>query len=138
METTVEQCPLCGTELSKTKFREIQSKLQEGEQRKAAAFKQAELAMRQRLEQQFKLDLETQKRTTEKTVREEAGQEIKKVVAERDQAARKLKEAQEREAKILKQAQEDQNQRQKELMEQRQTLERKDAEPAEAGREVQS
>lgn len=107
METTVEQCPLCGTELSKTKFREIQSKLREEEQRKAADLAQAELAMRQRLEQQFKLDLEKQKQAAEKKAREEAGQEIKKVAAERDQAAKKLKEAQEREPEIRKQAEQE-------------------------------
>ena len=32
METNIEQCPLCGTELSEIKFREIQSKLREDEQ----------------------------------------------------------------------------------------------------------
>jgi hypothetical protein len=107
VETTVEQCPLCGTELSKTKFREIQSKLREEEQRRAADLAQAELAMRQRLEQQFKLDLEKQKQAAEKKAREEAGQEIKKVAAERDQAAKKLKEAQEREPEIRKQAEQE-------------------------------
>jgi len=106
METSVEQCPLCGTELSRIKFREIQSKLREEEERKAADLAQAELATRQRLEQQFKLDLEKQKQKAEKTAREEAGQEIKKVAAERDQAAKKLKEAEEREAESQKQAQE--------------------------------
>ena len=107
METTVEQCPLCGTELSRIKFREIQSKLREEEQRKAADFAQAELALRQRLEQQFKLDLEKQKQAAEKKAREEAGQEIKKIAAERDQAAKKLKEAQEREPEIRKQAEQE-------------------------------
>ncbi len=69
METTVEQCPLCGTELSRIKFREIQSKLREEEQRKAADIAQAKRSLRQRLEQQFKLDLEKQKQTAEKGAR---------------------------------------------------------------------
>ena len=107
METNVEQCPLCGTELSRIKFREIQSKLREEEQRRAAEIAQAELAMRQRLEQQFKLDLEKQKQAAEKKAREEAGQELKKVIAQRDQAAKKLKDAQEREAEIRKQAEQE-------------------------------
>src|SRR5580692_4349509 len=105
MDTSVEQCPLCGTELSRIKFREIQSKLRDEEQKKAAEVAQAELAMRQRLEQQFKLDLEKQKQIAEKQAKEEAVQQIKKVAAERDQAAQKLKEAQDREAVIRTQAQ---------------------------------
>ncbi len=107
METNVEQCPLCGTELSRIKFREIQSKLREEEQRKAADVAQAELATRERLEQQFKVELEKQKQKAERTAREEAGEEIKKVAAERDQAAKKLKEAEERQAESQKQAQEE-------------------------------
>ena len=62
METSVEQCPLCGTELSKTKFREIQLTLREEEQRKAAEIAQAEVAIRQRLEKELKLDFEKQKK----------------------------------------------------------------------------
>ena len=124
METNVEQCPLCGTELSRIKFREIQSKLREEEQRKAAELAQAELAMRQRLEQQFKLDLERQKQAAAKKAREEADQEIKKVAAERDQAAKELKEAQEREPEIRKQAEQ-------EIAKQKQAAEKKANEDAE-------
>jgi len=125
METTVEQCPLCGTELSRIKFREIQSKLREEEQRKAADLAQAQVALRQRLEQQFKLDLEKQKQAAAKKAREEADQEIKKVAAERDQAAKKLKEAQEREPEIRKQAEQ-------EIARQKQAAEKKANEDAEA------
>lgn len=125
METNVDQCPLCGTELSRIKFREIQSKLREEEQRKAADLAQAEVALRQRLEQQFKLDLEKQKQAAAKKAREEADQEIKKVAAERDQAAKKLKEAQEREPEIRKQAQ-------REIARQKQAAEKKANEDAEA------
>lgn len=107
MENNLEQCPLCGTELSRVKFREIQSKLREEEQGKAAEFAQAELATRQRLEQQFKLDLEKQKQVAEKKAKDEAAQQIKKVAAERDQTAQLLKESQEREAGIRKQAQQE-------------------------------
>lgn len=103
METT-EQCPLCGTELSRIKFREIQSKLREEEQDKAAELVQAELVTRQRLEQQFKLDLEKHKQIAEKKARDEAGQQIKKLATERDQTAKKLQEAQEREAEVRNQA----------------------------------
>src|SRR3984885_335178 len=147
METNVEQCPLCGTELSRIKFREIQSKLREEEQRKAADLAQAELATRQHLEQQFKVDLEKQKQKAEKTAREEAGQEIKKVAAERDQAAKKLKEAEagqeikkisaerDQAAKKLKEAQEREpeirKQAEQEIAKQKQAAEKKANEEAE-------
>jgi myosin heavy subunit len=125
MELSVEQCPLCGTELSKTKFREIQIKLREEEQRKSAEIAQAELAIRQKLEKELKLDFEKQKKAAEKKAREEADQELKKVAAERDQAAKKLKEAQEREAEIRKQAE-------LEIAKQKQAAEKKANEDAEA------
>lgn len=107
MEANVEQCPLCGTELSVIKFREIQSKLREEERRRAADLEQGALATRQRLEQQFRQDLEKQKKSAEKKAREDAGQEIKKVAAERDQAAKKLKEVEAREAETRKQAEQE-------------------------------
>ena len=125
METKVEQCPLCGTELSGIKFREIQSKLREEEQSRASVLEQAALATRQRLEQQFKQDLEKQKKAVEKKAREDAGQEIKKVAAERDQAAKKLKEVEGREAEIRKQAEQ-------EIAKQKQAAEKKANEEAEA------
>jgi hypothetical protein len=105
VETNIEQCPLCGTELSKIKFREIQSKLREEDQRKATEIAQVEAVTRQRLEQQFKLDLEKQLQATAKKAKEEAEQQVKKIAAERDQANKKLKDAQDREAEIRKQSQ---------------------------------
>ena len=107
MELNLEQCPLCGTELSRIKFREIQSKLREEQQTKATELAQAQAATRQQFEQQFKSDLEKQKQAAAKKARDEAEQEIKKAIAERDQTAKKLKEAQEREVEIRKQAQQD-------------------------------
>ena len=125
METNVEQCPLCGTELSVIKFREIQTKLREDERRRAADVEQATLAARHRLEQKFKIELEKQKTAAEKKAAEEAGQEIKKVAAERDQAARKLKEAEARQAEIQKQAEQ-------EIARQKQSAQKKASEDAAA------
>jgi hypothetical protein len=125
VETNVEQCPLCGTELSVVKFREIQSKVREEERRWIADVEQATLAARQNLEQKFKLDLEKQKIAAEKKAAEEAGQEIKKVAAERDQAAKKLKEVEAREQETRKQAE-------KEIARQKQAAEKKANEEAEA------
>jgi hypothetical protein len=124
VETSVERCPTCGTELSRVKFREIQAKLREEEQSKAAELAQSERVMRQRIEQQFKQDMEKQKQAAEKKAKEEAEKEIKKLAAERDQAAKKLKDAQGREAELVKQVKEQaEKQRQKELAQQRQALE---------------
>ena len=107
MEATVEQCPLCGTELSRVKFREIQTKLREQEQKISGEKAQSEGLLRQRLEQQFKLDLEKQRQTVEKKVSAEAEQQLKKIVAERDAAAKKLNESQQREAELRKQMQQE-------------------------------
>ena len=125
METNIEQCPLCGTELSVIKFREIQTKLREDELRRSADVEQATLAARQRLEQKFRLDLEKQRIAAEKKAVEDAGQEIKRVAAERDQAAGKLKEAEAREVAIRKQAE-------REIARQKQSAEKKASEDAEA------
>jgi hypothetical protein len=104
MELSVEQCPLCGTELSKIKFREIQLKLREQEQQQATEIAHAQATLRQKLEKELKLDFEKQKKAAEIKARAEAEQQLNKVAAERDQAAKKLNEAQEREAGIRKQA----------------------------------
>src|SRR6266496_878921 len=123
VETTVEQCPLCGTELSRVKFREIQAMLREQEHKKAAEKAEAENFLRRHLEQQFKSDLEKQRRAVEKKVSAEAEQQLNKIAAERDAAAKKLKETQEREAEFRKQMQQ-------ELLKERTAGERKAKEEA--------
>jgi len=108
MEAIVESCPLCGTELSKVKFSEIQAKLKgqkqqelaEGEKRVA----EAETMVRHRLEQEFKKDLQTETENAAKLAKQEVGQQIKKMAAERDEAAKKAKQAEAREASIRKEA----------------------------------
>ena len=105
MELNREQCPLCGTELSGVKFKEIQAKLRREEQEKTAALTQAESALRLRLEKQFNQNLERQRQELEKKARDEAEARIKEVASERDIVAKKLKEAETREAEIRKQAQ---------------------------------
>jgi len=123
-EPSVEQCPLCGTELSRVKFREIQSKLREEEQRKATELAQTERSLRLRIEQECKLNLEKEKHAAEKKAKEEAQAQIKKLTTERDQAAKQLKEVQEREEELVTKATEEAEQEhQKELAKQRQILE---------------
>src|SRR5260370_31082563 len=107
MVFNLDQCPLCGTELSRIKFKEIKTRLQEEERKNAAQLDQAETATRQRLEQQYNVDLEKQKQAAERKVRTEAEIEIKKVAAERDLAAGKLKQAEAREVETRKQAQQE-------------------------------
>lgn len=104
MELNLEQCPLCGTELSRVKFKEIQAKLRAEEQGKATELIQAESALRMRLEQQFNQDLERQRQVLEKKARDEAAERIKVIASELDLAAKKLKEAEAREIEIRSQA----------------------------------
>jgi hypothetical protein len=104
MEINLEQCPLCGSELSQTKFREIRAKLKDQEQRKATELAEAKLAVTRDLEEEFKKRSEHQRRATEKKVREEAEQRVKKILAEREELTTKLKAAEAREAEIRKQA----------------------------------
>lgn len=102
--TNLERCPLCDTELSQVKFREIQVKLGDEARKKAGEIEQGKLAARQELEQEFDRALEKEKQAAAKKATQEAEQQLKKLVSERDQAANKLKEAQGREAEIRKEA----------------------------------
>jgi hypothetical protein len=123
MELNFEQCPLCGTRLSDVKLSEIQTKLRRQEQEKAAELTQAELALRRRLEDQFKRDLDKQKQALEDKARSQAEAQIKKVASELDLAKKKLKEAEAREAVIRKEVMEKaERERLKELANQRQSL----------------
>jgi hypothetical protein len=111
VETIVEQCPLCGTELSKVKFQEIQAKLRAEERERSAEDRrrlaEAEKAMRQRVEQHYKEEAEKQKQAAVKQAMQEAHQKVVKITAERDQAINKVKEAAAREAEIRKQAEQE-------------------------------
>ncbi len=97
--------------------------LREQEHKKAAEKAEAENFLRRHLEQQFKSDLEKQRRAVEKKVSAEAEQQLNKIAAERDAAAKKLKETQEREAEFRKQMQQ-------ELLKERTAGERKAKEEA--------
>ncbi len=107
MELNVEQCPLCGTELSEVKFKEIQARLLREEEDKAAALSRMESALRLQLEQQFNQDLEKQRLALEKKAKDEAEANIKQVTSELDLIAKKLKEAEAREVEIRRQSQEE-------------------------------
>jgi hypothetical protein len=107
VDPNLAQCPLCGSELSNIKLKEIQSKLDDEKKRNAVVLSQAEAATRERLEQQFKLELEKQKHAAEKGARQEAEEQIKKAAAELNLTNRRLKEAQEREGEVRKQAQQE-------------------------------
>jgi hypothetical protein len=105
VETNLEQCPLCGSDLSRTKFREIQGKLRVDDQKKLAELAQTKLEVRQSLEQEFKKDFEQQKQAAEKKAKEEADQRVKKALAQSEEFAKKVRESEAREAGIRKQAQ---------------------------------
>lgn len=104
METNLEQCPLCGSELSQTKFREIRTRLREQEDRKATEFAEAKLAVTREVELDLRKQFEQDKRAAEKAYREKSEQLAKKATAEREELAKKLKEAEAREPEIRKQA----------------------------------
>ena len=105
MQTNLEQCPLCGTELSQTKYREIRAKLREQEERKSTEIAEAKLAITREAELEFRKKLEQESRTSEKRARAEADKQVQKVMAEKDALTGKLKVAEAREAEIRKEAQ---------------------------------
>src|SRR5260370_36955569 len=108
MEAIAESCPLCGTELSKVKFSEIQTKLKAEKQLELAEREKrvvgAETTVRHRLEQEFKKQLQIEKENAAKLAKQEVDQQIKKIAAERDDATKKAKQAEAREASIRKEA----------------------------------
>ena len=91
MQTSLEQCPLCGTQLSQTKFREIRAKLREQEDKKARELEEAKLAIKREAEREFSKKLEQESRAAEKRARAEAAKQLEKVLAEKDALAGKLK-----------------------------------------------
>jgi DNA repair exonuclease SbcCD ATPase subunit len=107
MELNAEECPLCGTELSGLKFREIQAKLHREEQEKVAELARVESAVRLQFEQQFNHRLQKERLTLEKKAKDAADAQIKGIASERDLAAKKLKEADARAIEIQRQAQQD-------------------------------
>jgi len=108
VQTVTESCPLCGTELSRVKFQEIQAKLKEEERGRLADHKkklsEAEATLRHRLEEEYKKNLQTEMDAAVKLAKQEASEQLKQLATERDQAAKKLKEAEQREAAANKQA----------------------------------
>src|SRR5260370_33916583 len=104
MQSNLEQCPLCGTELSQTKFREIRAKLREQEQRQTTELAEARLAITRQVEEEFSKKLEQESRAAEKRARTEAEKQEQKELAERNALNDKLKEAEARVTKIREHA----------------------------------
>jgi len=105
MQTNLEQCPLCGTELSQTKYREIRAKLKEQDERNSRELEDAKLAVHREAEQEFHKKLEQESRAAEKRARAEADKQVQKVIAEKATLSGKLKAAEAQEAEIRKEAQ---------------------------------
>src|SRR6267154_1674425 len=72
VETNLEQCPLCGSDLSQTKFREIRAKLRDQEQKKTAELAEAKMEITRALEGELKKEFERQKQAAERKAKEEA------------------------------------------------------------------
>jgi hypothetical protein len=100
MEMNLDNCPLCGTELSQTKYREIKAKLRVEQEQKAAELNEARLAMKRQMEQDFKLQIQEQGRLLEKKLRGESEQAVRKANADAQLLADKLKAAEAREAQV--------------------------------------
>ncbi len=117
MAVNTEQCPLCGTELSAVKFKEIQVVLRQQEERKAAD-------LRRRIELEYKMELDKQKAAVEKRVRQETEALVKRLSSEKDQAAKKLVQSEASVAAVRKELlAEAEKVRQEGLARQRETLE---------------
>lgn len=104
MQTNPEACPLCGTELSQTKFREIKARQREMDERRAAELAEAKAAISRSYEEEYKNKFDLAKRQAERTARSEAAKETAQLVAKHDQLVLQLKEAADRESEIRKQA----------------------------------
>ncbi len=105
MSTNLELCPLCGTELSQTKYREIREKLRADKERQTNDLEEAKAAISKKLEADMKERFDRQRVLSEKKIRDDATQEIQKAVNERDRVMGKLKASDARESEIRKQAQ---------------------------------
>ena len=103
-----DACPLCGTQLSQTKYIEIQSKIKREEQHKleleTKRLSEATSEIRLRLELEFKKSLQVERATVVKHARQEAEQQIKSLEDERDRATKKAEESAAREIQIKKAA----------------------------------
>ena len=107
MQANLEQCPLCGTELSQTKFREIRAKLREQDDQKARELEDAKLAIKGDAEREYSQKLAQESREAEKRARAEAHKQLEKALAEKDGLADKLRTAEAQVAEIRKKAQAD-------------------------------
>lgn len=98
MQTTLEQCPLCGSDLSQAKFREIRAKMKDDDQKRAEALAEAKLAITRGVETELKREFERQRLLADKKIKEEADQRVGKIRGESELLAKQLLEAQQREA----------------------------------------
>jgi len=105
VQDSLEQCPLCGSDLSQTKYREIRARLRDQEEKKVAQIAEAELAIRQRLEKEFESQFAQDRRAAEKKAREDAEKRVQKVLAESALLLKKVQDSETREAETRAQAQ---------------------------------
>jgi len=98
--TNLEQCPLCGTELSQTKFREIKAKLRAEDDKRADEIASAKATLRQSFQHELRKQLDDQRRSVEKKLREEAAQILEKAISDKGELETKLKDSEVRIAEI--------------------------------------
>ncbi len=133
MPDTTERCPWCDSEISRSKFVQIEAKIRQQEQSKLA---EAEKQLRLLLETQHSTELAKQRQVLEASIKSEAAKQVALAAAERDRIAESLKAAlgretalqsslaQRAEALVKAKLQELEPQRRKELADQRAVLEK--------------
>jgi hypothetical protein len=84
------RCPWCNSDISRSKFLEIEAKIRDQEQKKLA---EVEAAMRKSLDKEFRENLAKKQIAIEKRAEQELATRISKISAERDQFAEKTKQA---------------------------------------------
>ena len=106
-----EQCPLCKTELSQTKFAEIQSIIAQNEKKQTAErdrlVAEAQSSIRLQLERQYQAELKKQTESAAQAAQKASQEALKKLAAERDKATQLAKDAQAHEVQIKLQAERD-------------------------------
>lgn len=94
MDIVTDSCPWCGSIISRDRFKEIEAKIRNEEQKKLEA---AETALRERLE--------AEKKATEKRIKDEADKRVAALSAQLQESLARLEQSKARESEIYKQAQ---------------------------------
>jgi hypothetical protein len=125
METATEQCPWCGSPVSRVKFQEIRERIQEEERKRLSE-----------LEDSLRTKIKSEKEAFEAKLKSDFDKRAAKVAADHDKSLREIQQLKKREADLHKQVDAEverkvkdrlgatEKERQEELRKQRQSLEK--------------